>query len=65
MLYITMKCHENILNRFQVIERTRLRDGLRDERKDRRTDNRGKNNMSPSLSGGDIMKGLDWHLHRV
>ena len=35
MLYIPMKSHENILNGFQVIERTRLPDG----RTDRRTDN--------------------------
>ena len=42
MLYISMKFHENILNGFQVIERTRLRNG--------RTDIRGKNNMSPPSS---------------
>ena len=42
-----MKFHENILNGFHVIERTRLGDG----QTDRRTDNQGKNNMSPSLSG--------------
>ena len=47
MLYISVKFHENILISFQVIERTRLRDG----RTGRRTDNQGKNNMSPPLSG--------------
>ena len=43
MLCISMKYHENILNSFQVIEQTLLRD----ERTDRRTDNWGKNNVSP------------------
>ena len=51
MLYISMKFHENILNGFQVIEQTQLRDGWTD----RWTDNRGKNNMSPTLPGGDII----------
>ena len=46
MLYVSMKFHENILNGFQVIERTRFCDGS----KDRRTNNQGK--MSPSLSVG-------------
>ena len=32
MLYISMKFHENILNSFQVIEPTRLRDGRTDSR---------------------------------
>ena len=45
MLYISMKFHENILNGFQVIEQSRLRD----------EQTVGKNNMSPSLSGGDII----------
>ena len=43
MLYICMKFRENILNDFQVIKRTRLRDGLTD----RRTDIRGKKYFFP------------------
>ena len=35
MLYISMKFHENILNGFQVIERTRLHDGWMDRQMDR------------------------------
>ena len=38
-----MKFHENILNGFQVIERTRLRD--------RQTDIRGKNNVYTPVRG--------------
>ena len=49
MLYICMKFHENILNGFQVIEQTRLRDG--------RTDRQPRqNNIYPPLSRGDIIK---------
>ena len=59
MIYISMKFHENILNRFQVIERTRFRDG----RTERRTGNRGKNNMSPPLSWGNIMN--EWVNHKT
>ena len=47
MFYICMKFRENILNGFQVIKQTRLRDG----RTDRRIDIRGKNNMSPTCQG--------------
>ena len=46
MLYISMKFHEKILNVFQVIEWTRLRDGQTIEAK----------TMSPPLSGGDIIQ---------
>ena len=46
--------HESILNGFQVIERTRLRDG----RTDGQTDSQGKNNMSPPLLGRD--KTMSW-----
>ena len=60
MLYISVKFHENILISFQVIERTRLRDG----RTDRRTDNRGKNNMSPPLSGGGGDEGGGGERHK-
>ena len=42
MLYIYMKFCENILNGFQVIEKTQLYDGWTD----RQSDNQGKNNMS-------------------
>ena len=59
MFYISMKFNENILNGFQVIERTRLHDGWTDRQtygwSDRRTDYRGKNSMSPPLSGGHII----------
>ena len=51
MLSISMKFHDIILNGFQAIEWTWLHDGWTDGR----TDNRGKHNMSPYLSGGDIM----------
>ena len=45
MLYISMKFHENILNRFQVIEPTLFCDRWTEGQ----TDNQGKNNMSPTL----------------
>ena len=49
MFHISMKFHENILNGYRA-------DTFRDGRTYRRIDNRGKNNMFPSLLGGDIMK---------
>ena len=50
MFYISLKFHENILNGFHVIERTRLCAG----QTDRWTDNQGKNNISPPVSEGGI-----------
>ena len=44
LVNIYMKFHEDILNGFQVTERTRFCD--------RQTDNPGKNNMSPNPKGG-------------
>ena len=44
LVNICMKFHEDILNGFQVTERTRFCDG--------RTDDLGKNNMSPNPKGG-------------
>ena len=46
LIDIYMKFREDILNGFQVIERTRFCD--------RQTDAPGKNNMSPYPKGGDI-----------
>ena len=64
VLYECMKFHQNILNGYQVIERTRFCDGRTDRqtdgradgrtdgRTDRQTDRReGKNNMSPDPEG--------------
>ena len=51
MLYISMKFHEDILNSFQVIERTRLRDGWTDRRTDGQT-SEAKNNVFIPVSGG-------------
>ena len=42
-----IKFHQDILNGFQVTERTRFCD--------RQTDDSGKKNMSPAPEGGDII----------
>ena len=63
LVNICIKFHEDILNGFQVTERTRFCDGQTDRRTDgrtdgqtdRRTDDPGKNNMSPNPNGGDII----------
>ena len=55
LLYICVKCHENISNGFWVTERTRFCDRQTDGQRDRRTDDQGKNNMSPNPTGGDII----------
>ena len=57
LIDICMKFREDSLRGFQVTERTRfVTDRRTDGRTDRRTDRRpGKNNMSPSPSGGDII----------
>ena len=57
VLYECMKFHRNILNGYQVIERTRFCDGQMDGRTDRWSNGRaGKNNlMSPDHDGGAIM----------
>ena len=44
-----MKFHQNILNGYQVVERTRFRDGQTDGRTDRRA---WENNMSPDPEAG-------------
>ena len=48
LVNIPVKFHRDILNGFRVTERTRFVT-------DRRTDDQGKNNMSPTPSGGDII----------
>ena len=53
LVNIYMKFHEDILNSFQVTERTRFRET--DRRTDRQTDDPEKNNMSPNLKGEDII----------
>ena len=54
LVNICMKFHEDILNGFQVTERTRFCDGQTDGRTDRQTDRMtddpGKNNISYMLS---------------
>ena len=50
LVNISMTFHEDILNGFQVAERTRFCDG--------RTDDHGKNNLSPTLKWGDIKLSL-------
>ena len=48
LVNIPVKFHRDILNGFRVTERTRFVT-------DRQTDDQGKNNMSPTPSGGDII----------
>ena len=55
LVNIYMKFHDDILNDFQVTERTRFCDGQTDRRRDGWTEDPGKNNMSPNLKGGDII----------
>ena len=52
LINMYMKCHEDILNGFQVTERTRFCDGQTDGRSAGWTDDRGKNNMSPNPDAG-------------
>ena len=52
LVSISMTFHEDILNRFQVTERTRFCDGQADRRTDRGTNDHSKNNTSPDPGVG-------------
>ena len=52
LVNIYMKFHEDILNGFEVTERTRFCEGQKDRPTDGRTDDCGKNNMSLNPEGG-------------
>ena len=52
LVNIYMKFHEDILNGFEVTERTRFCEGQKDRQTDGRTDDRGKNNISLNPEGG-------------